>query len=255
MAQTASATEEIGETDDWGELEQLRVELLQLPEATVCEPTGRLATFVGDAARLYSTLQRASLRAKLTAVGLDARRVEALGAAIEAVRLSQSRLLWARSPDAEFAEALESALELREELNAACHWNLRARDVGAALVRISDSSDCVELAIDLRELAQLVTDHASDFDVDESFDAAGSVRQALALADELNAIADRVAPVAVVEMRDRAFTHLADLVDEIRHAGSYAFRRDPEGCAVFVVDGQCRRRRSRLRSMVDSVGA
>ncbi|WP_109438597.1 hypothetical protein [Aquimarina sp. AU119] len=45
---------------------------------------------------------------------------------------------------------------------------------------------------------------------------------------------DTLDDVKAKDLRDRAFTHLKEAIDEIRDTGKYAFRKDPERCIGYV---------------------
>ncbi len=248
-----SRTPEAYPPSDWSELHELREQLLQLPPNVLCEPRVRLSVVVQEAKRLSATTRQRHIRSKLLAAGLADECLDVLDRAIHALRVAQGDMTRSRCPDGDLADALDSALELRDEMVAACQWNLRQRDVAAHLVRITDSSDLTELSLDLKELAQLVQQYASDFEFDGTFDGPECVRQALALADELTATASGEVSEEVRELRDRAFTHLANLMEEIRSAGRYAFRADPESRRLFAAETPLTRRRSSLSSMVNSL--
>lgn len=238
----------------WSGLEGLKLQLLELPEATLCEPRVRVSWVLAEASELLTCIRQTRTRLELLAAGLSERKLTELGPAIGALRAAEAEILAARCPDADYAEALTSALDLRDELLAACHWNLRNREVASALVRITDSTDSAELAMDLRELMQLVREHVSDFENDQSFRSDQSIRQASALADELTATRDAPIPAELLDLRDRAFTHLCGVIEEIRSAGRYAFRGRPEARHLFASELQPRRWRSRLNSLVRSLG-
>jgi hypothetical protein len=226
---------------------------MRLPEGSLCEPRVRVALVVQEALDLLAAVQQPRVRGKLISTGVSSQRVDSLEPAIEALRVAQSQVLRARCPDEDFVEALSSALDLRDEMVAACLWNLRHREVGASLVRITDSTDGVELAMDLRELVQLLDEHAIDFESDRTFHAVECVRQASALADELTATLDQPVPLPTLELRDRAFTHLLDVIDEVRSAGRHAYRGRSEARSLFASELQPRRRRSPLTSLVRSL--
>ncbi|MBN1610094.1 MAG: hypothetical protein JW940_25940, partial [Polyangiaceae bacterium] len=51
-------------------------------------------------------------------------------------------------------------------------------------------------------------------------------------------------PAGTREMRDRAFTYLDDLVSQVREAGRYVFRRQPEIARHFSSRYRRRQRRA-----------
>ncbi len=238
---------------DWRGMESLREELLRLPASSLCEPRVRVPVVLQEGTQLLLTVNQSHVRERLLATGISSDSLDTLAQAIDALRVAHANVVGSLCPDDDFAEALASALELRDELVAACHWNLRQRDVADYLVRITDSSDITELSMDLKELAQLVELYLADFAADGTFDAPNCMRQARALADELTATLAREIPQAVQDLRDRAFTHLARLMEEVRNAGLYAYRANVQMRRPFMTDCVIVRRRSNLHSGISSL--
>jgi hypothetical protein len=85
------------------------------------------------------------------------------------------------------------------------------------------------------------------------FDAAASVFEARDLALSLSLAVSEArlgaASSAALELRNRAFTHMDDLVSELRAAGRYAFRHDADMAKRFT--SRHRRRLRRLAKRVD----
>src|SRR5690606_26514468 len=99
----------------------------------------------------------------------------------------------------------------------------------------------------------LMEHHEEHFFGDRSFSPGDSARQAQTLAGQLGELGEQldikhVSP-DVIELRDRAFSYLSELVDEVRAAGRYAFRGTDEARA-FASDLVARRPRSILDSLV-----
>ncbi len=234
-------------------LGKLRAELEQLELTQLSEPRAQVRHVLADARGLLEVTSPSRVRLKLVATGLSAQRLERLALAIEALEQAEDRLVRARCPDREHAKLLQEAFHLRESMRAACVWNLRHCEVASELARISDSSAWDELMIDLRELAELLEQHEEHFFGDRSFAPGESARQAQALAEQLAELGEQldlkhVSP-DVVELRDRAFSYLSELVDEVRAAGRYAFR-ETEDARVFATDLVARRPRSILDSLI-----
>jgi hypothetical protein len=234
-------------------LGKLKSELERLDGAQLSQPRVQIRHVLADARALSGSVEPSRVRLKLVSTGLPSQRLEALAMAIEALEQAESRLIRARCPDGSHAKILEKALVLRERMLAACVWNLRRCEVSSELARISDGTAWDELVIDLRELAALLEEYEEHFFGDRSFSPGENAREALRLAEDLSELGEHldmknVAP-EVVELRDRAFTYLVDLVEEIRAAGSYAFREGPEAQA-FATDLVARRARSILDSLV-----
>ena len=175
-------------------------------------------------------------------VGRGLRSAVALGSAFSARTLS----LFDQLPAAALPSYL-SGLVIGEELRAQAQ--LRKRDAVEALryfgrdnpelqqviESISRRVGDAELVLELHTLAQAVEDNAAILrhaDLPK-----GAAEQLRALADELDTqlAKHRVRSDAstALALRNRAFWHLRELLEEIREAGRYVFRNDARALALF----------------------
>ena len=223
--------------------------LLTIPAADVREPARPMAIALQEAHDLHAVLEQDDTSSSLLAVGFDPARITDLPIATDAAREAQSRWVVVRDrskPEAQ-RERETDGIALRQELVAACRWNLRydAR-AQSVLDAIVDGEGVADLVQDLLDLAMLITRHLPHFDADQSIDAPAQAESARSLASEIaeglsQGRADDTQRDAKL-LRDRAHTHLAMIVTDIRRAGRYAFRDDPRQVAAFTSDYLHRRR-------------
>ena len=234
-------------------LETLLSTLESIPVEEARDPRIPAAVVLQEAHDLRAVLEVDDTTERLLAVGLHPSTVAELPAAIEAAREAQSRWIVVRDPSKPQGqrEREDAGLALRRELVASCRWNLRDDDrAQSVLDSIVQGDGLPDLVQDLRDLAMLIDLHPEAFDADGTFDAAAQAEQARALASEIavglaedRASADQQAAKL---LRDRAFTHLEELVADIRSAGRYAFRDVPRRLVAFASAYRRRRRRSAL---------
>jgi hypothetical protein len=151
--------------------------------------------------------------------------------------------------DTDTVSLVEQGCALRSELLAACAWNLRGRREVGSLARITDSLLAVELALDLTELADLVSDNHAAFAADESFVAVEMTEHAVNLACKLRARHLHSSPCVSHEwgLRTQVFSLLLECATEVQTAGAYALRHQPNWARAFGPVRNVSRRRSRLR--------
>jgi hypothetical protein len=236
-------------------LRQLRALLLQIPKHDVVEPRVRVALVLRDAEELAGLLARREVCHRLEDVGVDEAEIGGLDPAIEALR--EAETAWVQERDAgkeaNKARAEQTGYALREELMAACRFNLGQLDVGPELARITDSEEAEDLRHDLLELAELVEGHPEHFRRDRSFAATERVEEARQISAEIGAQPGEPTSEAMENaraLRNLAFTHLTDMVIKLREAGLYAFRGSALGRSYFATHLTNTRRVSELGSMV-----
>ena len=215
--------------------------ITQLPAADVDRPDRPMAHFLQQTNDLATYLkQNEAVTTKLTQVGITKAQLDALPHAIDVAREAESSWQATRKPRTpDEREALEkNAYDLRSDLVAACRWSLRKdKNAQAVLDEVQTGTGAEDLALDLDTLSTLMLTHEQSFDGDATFkvkdqaataaDTAKQVRSTLSeeRADESEAKA--------LDMRDRAFTYLDALWDDLRAAGRYAFRDDDAVLAHF----------------------
>ena len=226
-------------------LQQLISRLMAQRARPVALPRGPLTTVFADAEELVRLVERREVRRGLLAVGVAPDRLAELPLAIAALREAETQRLLeraaVRSPSR--SEAEQAAVVLREEIRAACGWNLRTTFARGALARITDSTDPADLMQDLIELGQLLRENRNAFGNDHTFDLPARSSQAVALAGELGRAPSYPPtsgprrsdpPPSAAEVRDRAFSYLSTLAEELHQAGQYAFRSDHDIRRLFT---------------------
>ncbi|QDG51318.1 hypothetical protein FIV42_11365 [Persicimonas caeni] len=231
-------------------LDQLRPTLEAIPAAQVKMPGGMpISTYTTEAETLSRLIGQTDVRSELEHVGVPAANLDifptAVGAAVEA------QSLWVQFRDRknspEYNDAIAESEKLRDAMTDACRWNLRDNQrAQAALDVIYPGKGVPDLNQDLHDLAGLIENNLDKFDADQSFDAQAAATRARALREILlgEAASHHHAfdKEDAKEQRDRAFTYLDKLVDEIRRAGRYAYRGD-EAMTTRFVSGYWRRQR------------
>lgn len=213
------------------------------------ERIGDVASVLAEFAPMLAAIELPWIQNQLGAVGLTLERlVELRTLTLAFVQLEAP----GAAIDAESASLVEQACALRAELVAACTWNLRARRDVANLARITDSLHAVELALDLTELADLVSDNEAAFAVDQSLAVVEITDQAVNLACRLRARHLHSSPCLSHEwgLRAQVFSLLMDCITEVRTAGSYALRHQPNWARAFGPMRNVSRRRSRIRDVL-----
>jgi len=212
----------------------------RLPMAVALQEANDLATFVGQAA----------IWAGLVAVGIEPEARERLTFAIGAARTAQSQWAVARDRGKSTAQGEREArgYAQRQDMLAAARWNLRDDRVAmGTLGAIAEGEGIADLVQDLNDLAELVERKAGAFANDRTFDAAAQVEAARSIADEISSglSGERLDTDqrAAKDLRDRAYSHLDDLVSAIREAGRYGFRGDAKARRRFASPYLRRRRR------------
>lgn len=212
-------------------LDALRPTLDAIPDADVHRPELPPSVAHQEAHDLLQTVSEESVRQGLLDVGLDEALLDGLPTAIDASRQAQSKWVVVRDASKPQAQKEREArgADLRSDLVATCRWNLRDNAlVQGALDQISDGGGVADLIQDLHDLAVLVRANLPAFESDQTFDAPAEAEQALALSQEigegLSQARTSTTQRQAVGLRDRAATHLDDVVGEIREAGRYAFR-------------------------------
>jgi hypothetical protein len=232
-------------------LEALKATLMALAAEDVDEPRLPMATALQEANDLWTCASDPKVSAALGDVGIERDALARLRQAIDAAREAQSQ--WAVVRDGSKSEAQREREKrgerLRSDMLAASRWSLREDRVAlGTLSAIAVGEGVADLIQDLNDLAELVSRKRQAFAGDTTFDAARAAEEARSLASELAAgtsserlVGDQAAAKA---LRDRAYTHLDDLVAELREAGQYAFRKDARLRQQFSSPYLRRRRRA-----------
>jgi len=216
-------------------LSAVRDQLLALPSEQVEAPEIPMAVVLQEANDLLTLVSEDSVWNRLATVGTKESDRDALRQAIGAARAAQSS--WTVSRDRRKSDA-QQARELRGEklrldLVAAGRWNLRADRVAqGALDAIVEGEGVADLVQDLNDLAALFEQKRAAFESDKSLDLGARIEEARSLAAELAAgtSSERLdtEQAKAVDLRNRAYSLLDQLVSRLREAGRYAFREQEE---------------------------
>lgn len=234
--------------------EKMMCELEAIPLERVKSPNLPMHTALGEASDLLTFCRRGRIEEALLRVGLEEGFLEVYAERLEAARETQSN--WVQVRDRRKPKALieleESAAALRSQIIAAGRWCLRGeRDAQATLSSISGGDGVDDLVQDLRDLAVLLERNLPAFERDRSFDAPTRAAEARELARCLSSLVSdersELEPSEVRLLRDRAFTHLDEIVSDVRAAGRYAFRLEPEVLPFFTSRYRRRVRRAARR--------
>lgn len=223
-----------------------------------------LDAFFKEAAALVHTVGVAEVRAQLLAVGLEAEKLDKLPVALTAAQDAQAD--WVnvrgRSYSNNLVELIAAAHSERSELLAAARFHLREeRTIGETLGAIAEGEGLDDLVQDLFALGRLIEQNTQAFERDTTFDAPTRARGARDLAQRLQRTQTEeqfdTLQRQLRDQRDRTYTLLSRLVDEIRRTGRYAFRNDPTlvgrfSSAFLVAKGRRLRRAATAAGQVDS---
>ena len=222
-------------------LNNLKPKLEEIDPKDVREPAMPMAVALQEGNDLATLVSSGDVREKLIAVGMPADGLDSLSNVVKATRTSQSNWVVQRDRSKTDAqkEREEAAYSCRAHIQAASRWNLRTDRRGMATVNaIAEGEGVPDLIQDLRDLAGLLDDRRPAFDLDTTFDPVAKAEEARSSASEvesgLSAERLRDDQTKSKDLRDRAYTHLAGKVGEIREAGRYAFRDDSEMQAKFA---------------------
>jgi hypothetical protein len=245
-------------------LEALRPILETIPIADVDEPDMPMPVLLQEAHDLYEIINDDPVRSDLIAVGIDAQQIGQLPDIIDATRAAQSQ--WVVVRDRHKAQAQQAreqqGHELRGELLDACRFNLR-RDKKAmeTIQDINEGEGIPDLIQDLVDIATLIDGHLGAFVADTTFDAPAKAEEARSLSADIetgtSVEREGTTREDSKELRDRAFTYLAQQVSELREAGRYRYRNDPRQRARFssAYERRQRRRQSRGKGEPEDGGA
>jgi predicted PolB exonuclease-like 3'-5' exonuclease len=132
------------------------------------------------------------------------------------------------------------AYDLRKKLLADFLYAFRKHpDLMKAVRAISPIGSHARMMKDLNDLSLLGKDNtrlleAINFDLSLLDKAAQTSREMTVLLDEMNRNKERYEHSEAKKIRDQAYTHLKEAVDEILEAGKYAFRQDKKHLGKYA---------------------
>jgi hypothetical protein len=201
-----------------------------------------VATYIHEAESLYSLAL--DDKEPLMAAGLAPELIEDLPPRCGALREAESR--WKNQQGALNKSALEwkkqspIAYELRKKLLADFLYAFRKHpDLMKAVRAISPIGGHARMIEDLNDLSLLGKDNtrlleAINFDLSLLDKAAQTSGEMTVLLDEMNRNKERYEHSEAKKIRDQAYTHLKEAVDEILEAGKYAFRQDKKHLGKYA---------------------
>ncbi len=208
--------------------------LMGLDPATLKEPTVPIDAYVQEAEDLYQWA--IDDQVALDFAGINAQLLNDLPVRAGACREAQS--LWnkeyrtSREAEKQWKDLAPQAYDLRDQLLHAFRYAYRnLPEQLNSIALIAEGTGHADMIQDLNDLAVLGRSHTQaltdiGFDLGQLDTAAlQSVTMATLLA-EINGL--RNSNNEAKMLRDRAFTHLKELVDQLRSCGKYVFWKNPE---------------------------
>ncbi|EZH72358.1 hypothetical protein ATO12_23180 [Aquimarina atlantica] len=212
-----------------------------LPQEAVKSPTIPVDVFMQEAENLFVWAEED--KETLLAKGLDWQMYgEDLPTRTGACRYAQAVWMKERYSQEEAAKAWREespkAYEFRNDLLADLRFAFRKRlDLLARVRAIPDGEGDADMIQDLMDISVLGKANIAELEKAKydlsNFDVAAQKSDALAelLAKANGATLDNS---KAKEIRDRAYTHLKEAIDELRETGKYAFRKDPERYKGYI---------------------
>ncbi|MCU0680973.1 MAG: hypothetical protein MUF34_01695 [Polyangiaceae bacterium] len=224
--------------------------LLALPEAYAAAPDYSVVTILHETRAIEAILQKYG-KDLLSGTKLDRKTPAEIGA--RRLALEEAERDWVAARESESPRALtrlrQEAEGLVRDVAAALRYFLEhdatvQRRVGA----IREGAGDADRIDDLKRCAELLELHADALkraDLPKK-----APRRCRELADELAAAsaerdAGRGGVLAAQELRNRAYWHLRELMDEVRAAGRYVFRHEPKRLTLFRASSTNARHASR----------
>ncbi len=219
-------------------LQPLEKTLVAIPVAEVAPPPIPSDKLVAEALALFTIGQQHA--AALKRVGVAAALLAGLTSAAHALAEAQSNVTAAHRlrVTKEEERAVEDATDLRSQMVADARFALRHdAEAQASVDRIQEGEGLDDLVQDLRALATLHGQHkgplakigaAPDKKSKRAIDLAKKVESLVATRRAADAGEGRA-----IDLRNRAATHLVGLMTEVRAAGAYVFRKEPNVLVKF----------------------
>lgn len=205
-----------------------------LPSKQIKTPKMPVGIYIQEGENLYHWCQED--KEKLTASGLDWKLVEELPERCEALSYAQSTWTSERhikeEAEKEWAEKSPVAYQLRAELLHTFRYAFRRRpDLLGIIPEISKGNGHADMLQDLNDLSVFGSDNPGPLAAD-NYDTS-NLKTAAAMSADLSELlakanGERLNKGEYKLKRDKAYTYLKQLVDEIRECGKYVFWREPE---------------------------
>ena len=208
-------------------LDMLRLKLESLIE--VRSPDQPIDIYFQETDDLLAHVEANGLRPLLVDEGLNEGVFDEIAAALAAARQAQTEwtLLNDREKPTDQQELEVKGYALRARAVKKARFTLRKdKSAQTTISNIVEGEGLADLVQDLDDLAKLIEDRADEFARNRNFDAAKAkadmTETARAIRGGLSGFRMNPAQTKAVDLRDRAWTHLDDLVDDLREAGRAA---------------------------------
>ncbi len=215
-------------------LESLKPLLHAIDEEKIIFPVVPVHIFLTEAELMHRVATED--RDALTGAGLSVEFIDSLPNRIDALRYAEIKWGEVRfeleQSQKEWKDGATRGFELRDEMDHTFRYAFRKnRELIKQLSRIVGGNTQAEMLIDLGELANMGLNNSEEL-VQINFDVA-KLDEALKLSDTLSTLHadsryDGKVKREEKDLRDRAFTHLKEAVDEIRDCGKFIFWKDTE---------------------------
>ena len=215
-------------------------------------PNIPIDTFTQEAENLYAWSQKDKV--DLTGAGLDWEVVKDLPTRAGCLREAESRWYSKRftkeEAQREWAERAPDAFDLRDQLLHAFTYAYRnTPDVASRVSDLREGSSSDDMIQDLNTIAVIGRENPEPLRMINFEEAL--LEQAANTADEMGALLGKATAddedAELVKIRNKAYTHLKEAVDEIRDCGQYVFWRDNERLKGYGSDYFRRQNRARKR--------
>lgn len=193
--------------------------------------------------------------AELAAAGITEAHFDDLKTRFEGCREAQSRWRKERQAELEWTTRAPEAFELRDDLLRSFRFAFRKNENLLGIVsQIAEGAGNDDMIQDLNDLSVLGMDHL-DLLAGIGFDAQKLEAVASTSAEMGNILAAangaRQGNNEAKDLRDRAYTHLKELVDDIRAAGKYVFWKNPKRMKGYT-SGYLRRKNKKTNAPAEA---
>jgi len=210
-------------------LEALRPILDAIPPQDVRTPNQPADIYFQETDDLLEHIALNQLAQVLVNEGLDVTTLEGVPLALTAAREAQTAwtLVNERAKPQEQRDLEKRGYDLRTKVSKKARFTLRRNPAAlAVLSQILEGEGVADLVQDLDDLRMLMSHHAATFAQNKNFDSAAASAELASLASNirkgLSGFRMNPEQSKAVDLRNRAWTHLDDLVDDVREAGRSA---------------------------------
>ncbi len=210
-------------------LEALQPVLDAIPADDVRAPDQPVDIYFQETEDLLEHVAANGLAQLLDDEGLEPETLASIPQALAAARESQTAwmLLNERAKPQEQRQLEQRGYDLRTKISKKARFILRKNNAALAIIsQILEGEGVADLVQDLDDMRMLMTHHAAAFARNKNFDVAAASAEALKLSTDIRKglAGFRMNPEQskAVELRNRAWTYLDSLVDDVREAGRAA---------------------------------